>query len=399
MRPHQPTPAPHMKGDNRRQRETRPLQSPRSRPHQPTPTPYMKGDNRRQRETRPLQSPRWRQHQPTPTPHMKGDNRRQRETTGDKTTSEPKKPTTPTNTRQPETMGDNGRQDHFRAQEADHTNGRQGEARPLQSPRSRPHQPTPTPHMKGDNRRQRETTGDKTTSEPKKPTTATNTHPSHEGRQRETTGGTGDKTTSEPKKPTTPTNTRPLHEGRQPETTGDNRRQDHFRAQDGGHTNQHPPDKTTSKPKKPTTPTNTKAARSKVALRTPTVNCLGKKTKDICFWDEDLVPPEDYSNWTKCLSHFGCYLHVYIYIFFFSISYVYCTLNIDFFFLTIILTLFSYKLALFWQHMIFAIPQELEIVVWNLDPHGLRRKIGIWLRRNTAMVGFKCVLRLETNGK
>ena len=36
-------------------------------------------------------------------------------------------------------------------------------------------------------------------------------------------------------------------------------------------------DKTTSEPKKPTTPTNTKAARSKVALRTPTVNCLGKK--------------------------------------------------------------------------------------------------------------------------
>ena len=35
-------------------------------------------------------------------------------------------------------------------------------------------------------------------------------------------------------------------------------------------------DKTTSEPKKPTTPTNTKAARSKVALRTPSVNCLGK---------------------------------------------------------------------------------------------------------------------------
>ena len=31
------TPTPHMKRDNRRQRETRPLQSPRSRPHQPTP--------------------------------------------------------------------------------------------------------------------------------------------------------------------------------------------------------------------------------------------------------------------------------------------------------------------------------------------------------------------------
>ena len=59
------------------------------RPHQPTPTPHMKGDNLTQRETRPLQSPRRRPHQPPPTPHMKGDN---------------------------------GRQDHFRAQEADHTN-------------------------------------------------------------------------------------------------------------------------------------------------------------------------------------------------------------------------------------------------------------------------------------
>ena len=61
-----------------------------------------------------------------------GDNGRQRETTGDKTTSEPKKAATPTTPhpphkgRQPETMGDNGRQDHFRAQEADHTNQHQG---------------------------------------------------------------------------------------------------------------------------------------------------------------------------------------------------------------------------------------------------------------------------------
>ena len=69
------------------------------RPHLPPPTPHMKGDNRRQRETRPLQSPRRRPHQPPPTPHIKGDNRRQWETTGDKTTSEPKKPTTPTNTK------------------------------------------------------------------------------------------------------------------------------------------------------------------------------------------------------------------------------------------------------------------------------------------------------------
>ena len=220
-------------------------------------TPHMKGDNRRQRETRPLQSPRSRPHQPTPAPYTKGDTRRQWETTGDKTTSEPKKPTTPTNTQPPhegrkaETTGDNGRQDHFRAS----------------------HQPPPTPHMKGDNRRQWETTGDKTTSEPKKPTTPTNTHPTQpettgdNGRQdhfraqdgghtnhpppptwRETTGDngrqretTGDQTTSEPKKPTTPTNTHPPHEGRQPETMGDNGRQDHFRAQEANHTDQHPP--------------------------------------------------------------------------------------------------------------------------------------------------------------
>ena len=73
-------------------------------------------------------------------------------------------------------MGDNGRQDHFRAQEADHSN-------------------------------QWETTGDKTTSEPKKPTTATNTHPPDEGRQSE--------------------------------TMGDNGRQDHFRFQEADHTSQH----------------------------------------------------------------------------------------------------------------------------------------------------------------
>ena len=213
----------------------------------------MKGDNRRQRETRPLQSPRSRPHQPTPNPHMKGDNRRQRETTEDKTTSEPKKPTTPTNThpphegRQPETMGDNGRQDHFRAQEADHANQhpphmkgdnrRQRETRPLQSPRSRPRQPTPTPH-KSRQRRQRETRPLQSPRwRPHQPTPT----PHMKGvtrRQWETTGG---KTTSEPKKPTTPTNTHPPHEGRQPETMGDNGRQDHFRAQEADHTNQHPP--------------------------------------------------------------------------------------------------------------------------------------------------------------
>ena len=55
---------------------------------QPTPTPHTKGNNRTQRETRPVQSPRRRAHQPIPTFHIKGDNRRQWETTGDKTTSE-----------------------------------------------------------------------------------------------------------------------------------------------------------------------------------------------------------------------------------------------------------------------------------------------------------------------
>ena len=155
-------------------------------------------------------------HAAYPIPHPPHEGR-QPETTGDKTTSEPKKPTTPTNTRplhegrHPETMGDNGRQDHFRAQEADHTNQHPSRSREKSGDNGRqdhfraPHQPPPTPHMKGDNRRQWETTGDKTTSEPKKPTTPTNTHPT------------------------------------QPETTGDNGRQDHFRAQDGGHTNHPPP--------------------------------------------------------------------------------------------------------------------------------------------------------------
>ena len=154
----------------------------------------MKGDNRRQRETTGDKTTSEPKKPTTPTNTHPPHEGRQAETTGDKTTSEPKKPTTPTNThphevRQLETMGDNGRQDHFRAQEADHTN---------QHP----------PHMKGDNLRQWETTGDKTTSEPKKPTTPTNTHPPHEGRQ--------------------------------PETMGDNGRQDHFRAQEADHTNQHP---------------------------------------------------------------------------------------------------------------------------------------------------------------
>ena len=223
-------------------------------------------------------------------------------------------------------MGDNGRQDHFRAQEADHTNqhptptwrettgdnGRQDHFRAQEADHTNQH----PPHMKGDNWRQWETTGDKTTSEPKKPTTPTNTQPPHEGRQPETTG---DKTTSEPKKPTTPTNTHPTwrettgDNGRQRETRplqsprsrphqptpnphmkGDNRRQRETRPLQSPRSRPHQPtptphegrqpettgDKTTSEPKKPTTPTNTKAARSKVALRTPTVNCLGKNVKN-----------------------------------------------------------------------------------------------------------------------
>ena len=154
-------PPPHMKGDNRRQRETRPFQSLRWRPHQPTPTPTWREktrDNGRQRETRPLQSPRSRPHQPTPAPHM-------RETTGD--------------------------------------NGRQRATRPLQSPRSRPHQPTPNPQMKGDRLKPVILISECFCSR----CGHTNQHP--------------------------PTTWR--------ETTGDNGRQDHFRAQEADHTNQHPP--------------------------------------------------------------------------------------------------------------------------------------------------------------
>ena len=221
-----------MKGDNRRQRETRPLQSARSRPHQPTPTPHegrqpettgdkttsepkmaatptntrppptcreTTGDNGRQRETRPLQSPRSRPHQPTPTPYMKGDDRRQWETTRD--------------------------------------NGRQRETRSLQSPRSRPHQPTPTPHMKGDNRRQRETRPlQSPRSRPHQPTPTP-----HEGRQPETTGDNGRQDHFRAQDGGHTNQHPPPHAGRQPETTGDNGRQDHFSAQEADHTNQHPP--------------------------------------------------------------------------------------------------------------------------------------------------------------
>ena len=322
--PHQPTPIPtwrettgHFRGQEGyhtnqhagRQLETRRLQKPSRLPHQPTrrettgdkttseakkattPTnthPHMKGDNRKQRETRPLQRPRRLPHQPT-----------RRETTGDKTTSEAKKATTPTNTqgdnyegRQPE---NNGRQDHFRGQEGYHTNqhaGRQLETRRLQRPRRLPHQPT-----------RRETTGDKTTSEAKKATTPTNTHPHMKGdnrRQRETRPlqrprrlphqptrreTTGDKTTSEAKKATTTTNTQGDNWRQDDFTTkkattptntqGDNWRQDHFRGQESYHANQHPSphegrqpettgDKTTSEAKKATTPTGTEATRVKL---------------------------------------------------------------------------------------------------------------------------------------
>jgi len=64
----------------------------------------MKGDNRRQRETRRLERPGRLPHQPTPIPHE----RKQPETTGEKTTSEAKEATTPTNTH-PHIKGDNRR--------------------------------------------------------------------------------------------------------------------------------------------------------------------------------------------------------------------------------------------------------------------------------------------------
>ena len=112
-------------------------------------------------------------------------------------------------------------------------NGRQRETRPLQSPRSRPHQPTPAPH-EGRQPETMETTGDKTTSEPKKPTTPTNTQPPHEGRQPETTET----------RPLQSPRSRPHQPTPNPHMKGDNRRQrrqDHFRAQEADHTNQHPP--------------------------------------------------------------------------------------------------------------------------------------------------------------
>ena len=63
------------------------------------------------------------QHPPPTWRETTGDNGRQdhfRAQEGGHTNHPPHKG------RQPETMGDNGRQDHFRAQEADHTNQHQG---------------------------------------------------------------------------------------------------------------------------------------------------------------------------------------------------------------------------------------------------------------------------------
>ena len=74
---------------------------------------------------------------------------------------------------------------------------------------------------------------------------------------------------SEPKKVATPTNTHPHTKGNQ----------DHVRAQEGGHINQclRPHEGTqNSEPKKVATATNTNAAKPNVALRTATIQCLGK---------------------------------------------------------------------------------------------------------------------------
>ena len=231
-----------MKGDNRRQRETRRLERPGRLPHQPTPIPH----EGRQPETRPLQRPRSYHTNQHPPPH-KG---RQPKTTGDKTTSEAKKATTPTNTypikgenrRQRETrrLESPGRLPHQPTPTPTHK-GRQPETKPLVSPGRLPHQPTPAPHMKGDNRRQWETTGDKTLQSPRSRPHQPTPTPHMKGDNRRQWETTGDKTTSEPKMAATPTNTHPPHEGRQPETMGDNGRQDHFRAQEADHTNQHPP--------------------------------------------------------------------------------------------------------------------------------------------------------------
>ena len=133
-------------------------------------------------------------------------------------------------------------------------------------------------------------------------------------------GAKGAKTTAEPKKAATPTNTKAarskvalrtlrinclgkLHQ-RRPQTVYTSEHPPHEGR--GANGNQHPTPhqsprrrpyqptptprwrerkgaKTTSEPKKAATPTNTKAARSKVALRTPTVNCLGKKNGGAVF--------------------------------------------------------------------------------------------------------------------
>ena len=109
-----------------------------SEPKKPiTPTNTQPPHKGKQRETKPLQNPRSGPHQPTPTPHMKGDNGRQNHFRAQEANYANQHP--------PHIKGDNGRQYNFKAQDGGHT-------------------------MKGNTRRQWEITGDKTTLEPKKPT-------------------------------------------------------------------------------------------------------------------------------------------------------------------------------------------------------------------------------------
>ena len=171
-----------------------------------------------------------------------------------KTTSEPKKAATPTNSH-PQAKGDKGTRPEPKKADNQHppatskeknetmtkgNKGRQRETRPFQSPRSRRHQPPPTPHMKGNKGRQREKTGNSARQDHFRALEGLHTNQHLEGKQRETKETTGDKTTSATKKAATAINTHPRHEGKQDWMHRDSGRHPQT-WRETKDTNQHPP--------------------------------------------------------------------------------------------------------------------------------------------------------------
>ena len=164
--------------------------------------------------------------------------------------------------------GAKGSQDHFRAQEG------------------QPPQPTPNPTWW-------EPKGAKTTAEPKKAATPTNTKAARSKVALRTLRINCLGKLHQRRPQTVYTSEHPPHEGRgangnQHPTPHQSPRRRPYQPTPTPKWRERKGANTTSEPKKAATPTNTKAARSKVALRTPTVNCLGKKWWS-CFQPKHLT--------------------------------------------------------------------------------------------------------------